>query len=83
MEKDKDIAEAVSLDSDTQTQLAASFEKAIGVDTPKTQSYSSATALPTDKSKNTDFKKQKPLLTKTSSHTWAEATKTAKKKPYS
>ena len=34
MEKDKDIAEAVSLDSDTQSQLSASFEKAIGVDTP-------------------------------------------------
>src|SRR5512136_2035488 len=34
LEKDKDIAEAVSLDSDMQTQLSASFEKAIGVDTP-------------------------------------------------
>ena len=34
MEKDKDIAESVSLDSDTQSQLSASFEKAIGVDTP-------------------------------------------------
>ena len=34
MEKDKDIAEAVSLDKDIQAQLAASFEKAIGVDTP-------------------------------------------------
>ncbi len=34
MEKDKDIAEAVSLDPDTQSQLGASFEKAIGVDTP-------------------------------------------------
>ncbi|MDR2204393.1 MAG: DNA-directed RNA polymerase subunit B [Nitrososphaerota archaeon] len=33
MEKDKDLAEAVSLDKDIQTQLAASFEKAIGVDT--------------------------------------------------
>jgi len=34
IEKDKDIAEAVSLDKDLQAQLAASFEKAIGVDTP-------------------------------------------------
>ena len=34
MEKDKDIAESVSLDSDTQSHLSASFEKAIGVDTP-------------------------------------------------
>ena len=34
LEKDKDIAEAVSLDSEMQSQLAASFEKAIGVDTP-------------------------------------------------
>jgi DNA-directed RNA polymerase subunit B len=33
MEKDKDIAEAVSLDKDIQAQLAASFEKAVGVDT--------------------------------------------------
>jgi len=32
MEKDKDIAEAVSLDKDIQAQLAASFEKAVGVD---------------------------------------------------
>ncbi len=34
LEKDKDIAEAVSLDRDIQAELAASFEKAIGVDTP-------------------------------------------------
>jgi DNA-directed RNA polymerase subunit B len=34
LEKDKDIAEAVSLDSELQAQLAASFEKAIGVDKP-------------------------------------------------
>ncbi|MDR2699777.1 MAG: DNA-directed RNA polymerase subunit B [Nitrososphaerota archaeon] len=34
LEKDKDIAEAVSLDKDIQAQLAASFEKAVGVDTP-------------------------------------------------
>jgi len=34
LEKDKDIAEAVSLDKDIQHELAASFEKAIGVDTP-------------------------------------------------
>jgi DNA-directed RNA polymerase subunit B len=33
MEKDKDIAETVSLDKDIQAQLAASFEKAVGVDT--------------------------------------------------
>jgi DNA-directed RNA polymerase subunit B len=32
MEKDKDIAEAVSLDSELQSQLSASFEKAVGVD---------------------------------------------------
>jgi DNA-directed RNA polymerase subunit B len=35
LEKDKDIAEAVSLDKDLQRELAASFEKAIGVDTPQ------------------------------------------------
>jgi DNA-directed RNA polymerase subunit B len=35
MEKDKDIAEAVSLDKTLQSALSASFEKAIGVDTPK------------------------------------------------
>ncbi len=34
LEKDKDIAEAVSLDKDLQAELAPSFEKAIGVDTP-------------------------------------------------
>lgn len=34
LEKDKDIAEAVSLDKDIQAELAASFEKAIGVDAP-------------------------------------------------
>ncbi|HTY74861.1 MAG TPA: DNA-directed RNA polymerase subunit B [Candidatus Nanoarchaeia archaeon] len=34
LEKDKDIAEAVSLDKDIQKELGASFEKAIGVDTP-------------------------------------------------
>ena len=34
LEKDKDIAEAVSLDREIQTELAASFEKAIGVDSP-------------------------------------------------
>ncbi|MCW4017677.1 MAG: DNA-directed RNA polymerase subunit B [Candidatus Bathyarchaeota archaeon] len=33
MEKDKDIAEAVALDPELQSQLAPSFEKAIGVDT--------------------------------------------------
>jgi DNA-directed RNA polymerase subunit B len=35
LEKDKDIAEAVSLDKDIQKELAASFEKAVGVDTPQ------------------------------------------------
>ncbi len=35
LEKDKDIAEAVSLDRDIQAELGASFEKAIGVDTPQ------------------------------------------------
>lgn len=34
LEKDKDIAEAVSLDKEIQAELSASFEKAIGVDTP-------------------------------------------------
>jgi DNA-directed RNA polymerase subunit B len=34
LEKDKDIAEAVSLDKEIQRELAASFEKAVGVDTP-------------------------------------------------
>jgi DNA-directed RNA polymerase subunit B len=34
LEKDKDIAEAVSLDKDIQAHLAASFEKAVGIDTP-------------------------------------------------
>ena len=34
LEKDKDIAEAVSLDKDIQSVLGPSFEKAIGVDTP-------------------------------------------------
>jgi DNA-directed RNA polymerase subunit B len=34
MEKDKDIAEAVSLDKDIQKEMGGSFEKAIGVDTP-------------------------------------------------
>ncbi len=34
LEKDKDIAEAVSLDRDIQAELSASFEKAIGVDAP-------------------------------------------------
>jgi DNA-directed RNA polymerase subunit B len=34
LEKDKDIAEAVSLDRDVQAELSASFEKAIGVDAP-------------------------------------------------
>src|SRR4030043_21378 len=34
LEKDKDIAEAVSLDKDLQSLLGSSFEKAIGVDTP-------------------------------------------------
>src|SRR5512136_1419744 len=34
LEKDKDIAEAVSLDKDIQKEMGASFEKAIGVDTP-------------------------------------------------
>jgi len=33
LEKDKDIAEAVSLDKGIQSELAASFEKALGVDT--------------------------------------------------
>jgi DNA-directed RNA polymerase subunit B len=35
LEKDKDVAEAVSLDKDIQKQLNASFEKALGVDTPQ------------------------------------------------
>ena len=35
LEKDKDIAEAVSLDKDLQKELGPSFEKAIGVDTPQ------------------------------------------------
>src|SRR4030066_202463 len=35
MEKDKDVAESVSLDKTLQSELGASFEKAIGVDTPK------------------------------------------------
>jgi DNA-directed RNA polymerase subunit B len=35
LEKDKDIAEAVSLDKTLQSELGASFEKALGVDTPK------------------------------------------------
>jgi DNA-directed RNA polymerase subunit B len=35
LEKDKDIAEAVSLSKDTQGELGLSFEKALGVDTPK------------------------------------------------
>jgi len=35
MEKDKDVAEAVSLDKDIQAALGPSFEKAIGVDTPQ------------------------------------------------
>ena len=35
LEKDKDIAEAVSLDKTLQSALGASFEKALGVDTPK------------------------------------------------
>ena len=35
LEKDKDIAEAVSLDKTLQSTLGASFEKALGVDTPK------------------------------------------------
>jgi DNA-directed RNA polymerase subunit B len=34
LEKDKDIAEAVSLDKNLQSLLGPSFEKAIGVDTP-------------------------------------------------
>jgi DNA-directed RNA polymerase subunit B len=34
LEKDKEIAESVSLDKDIQSVLAPSFEKAIGVDTP-------------------------------------------------
>jgi DNA-directed RNA polymerase subunit B len=34
MEKDKDIAEAVSFDPNIQTELGSSFEKALGVDTP-------------------------------------------------
>jgi DNA-directed RNA polymerase subunit B len=34
LEKDKDIAEAVSLDKDLQKELGPSFEKAVGVDTP-------------------------------------------------
>ncbi|MDR2708183.1 MAG: DNA-directed RNA polymerase subunit B [Nitrososphaerota archaeon] len=34
LEKDKDIAEAVSLDKDIQAHLASSFEKAVGIDTP-------------------------------------------------
>ncbi len=34
LEKDKDIAEAVSLDKDLQAEMGPSFEKAIGVDTP-------------------------------------------------
>src|SRR3990172_5940097 len=33
-EKDKDIAEAVSLDKELQAELGASFEKAVGVDKP-------------------------------------------------
>jgi len=35
MESDKEIAEAVSLDKEIQTQLDASFEKSLGVDNPK------------------------------------------------
>jgi DNA-directed RNA polymerase subunit B len=35
MEKDKDIAEAVSLDGDIQKELGPSYEKALGVDTPQ------------------------------------------------
>jgi DNA-directed RNA polymerase subunit B len=35
LEKDKDIAESVSLDKDLQKELGPSFEKAIGVDTPQ------------------------------------------------
>jgi DNA-directed RNA polymerase subunit B len=34
LEKDKDIAEAVSLDKELQAELGASFEKGIGVDKP-------------------------------------------------
>src|SRR3972149_6422545 len=34
LEKDKDIAESVSLDKELQAELGASFEKAIGVDKP-------------------------------------------------
>src|SRR3989304_4268876 len=35
LEKNKDIAEAVSLDKDLQKEMGPSFEKAIGVDTPQ------------------------------------------------
>jgi DNA-directed RNA polymerase subunit B len=35
LESDKEIAEAVSLEKEMQTELDASFEKALGVDTPK------------------------------------------------
>jgi len=35
MEKDKEIAEAVSFDPNIQAELTPSFEKAIGVDTPR------------------------------------------------
>ena len=34
VEKDKDIAEAVSFDANIQAELGSSFEKALGVDTP-------------------------------------------------
>lgn len=35
LEKDKEIAEAVSLEKETQSEMSPSFEKALGVDTPK------------------------------------------------
>ena len=70
MEKDKDIAEAVSLDSDTQTQLAASFEKAIGVDTPirrhpihrQPRCPRTSRRIPTSKSRNRPRQKLPPTL---------------------
>ena len=84
MEKDKDIAEAVSLDSDTQSQLVRFIRKSHRRRHTKRRHPihrqprcpRTSRRIPTSKSRNRP--RQKLPATP-----WAEATKTAKKKPYS
>jgi len=83
LEKDKDIAEAVSLDKDIQHELAGLIRKAIGVDTPAEAILFIGNRSLMGKWKSTVFKRLRQHLTKNFLPHLVEATRTEKIKPFS